>query len=150
MTDYFAVLDQPRSAWLDVAALKEKFHERARTEHPDAGGANFEELNIAYRTLADPKSRLAYLLELTGAKPAAVTEPPADLVDLFFETGNALKGSKAMVELHLTRLTKVRDQVIEGVRTLDYRDTRQLTDAHQRLAFLDRWMGQLNEKLIQA
>ena len=148
MTDYFALLNQPRSAWLDVDALKEKFHGHARTEHPDAGGENFQQLNLAYRTLADPKSRLAHLLELTAAKPAPITEPPADLVDLFFETANALKGSNAAIEDHLARLTKVRNRVIEGLRTLEWRDNRQVTDAHQRLAFLDRWIGQLNEKLM--
>lgn len=148
MTDYFALLEEPRAAWLDPDALKQKFHGRARTEHPDAGGSSFQELNAAYRVLADPKSRLAHLLELNGAKPKAIAQPPPDLVDMFFATAKALKGSRAEMEAQLDRLTGERDHVIESLRALGVSDNRQLSDAHQRLAFLDRWIAQLNEALV--
>lgn len=148
MTDHFALLDEARVAWLDVEALKNKFHERARGEHPDAGGRNFQALNVAYRVLADPKSRLAHLLELNGAKLATIKQPPADLVDLFFKTANALKGPKDAIDSHLARVTLLRDRVIDSLRTLEVGDIRQLSDAHQRLAFLDRWIAQLREAVL--
>ena len=148
MIDYFELLDQPRSASLDLAALKQKFHDVARSEHPDAGGANFQQLNTAYRTLLDPKARLAHLLELNGGTPAAITQPPEDLVELFFQTANALTASNNAIKDHLARLTDMRDTIIAGLRTVDPRDNRQLTEAHQRLAFLDRWIAQLTEKLV--
>lgn len=148
MTDYFALLDEARSACVDVDALKQKFHRRARTEHPDAGGTTFEQLSAAYRTLTDPKLRLAHLLELNGAERPAITQPPADLVELFFETGNALNGSRTAIEHHLARLARARDGVVVSLATLDIRDDRQLADAHQRFAFLDRWIAQLEEALV--
>src|SRR5439155_24357242 len=97
----------------------QQFHELARTEHPDAGGGNFEQLNVAYRTLADPKSRLAHLLELTGGKPPTISQPPADLVDLFFATATALQAPNTTIEDHLVRLTNVRNQIVEGLRAVD-------------------------------
>lgn len=148
MTDYFALLNEPRSAWLDADALKEKFHARARSAHPDAGGTTFQELNVAYRVLADPKSRLAHLLELNGAKPAAITQPPPDLVELFFATGRALKSSRIEIDNHLEGIHLERDRVIESLRALDSADNRQLMNGHERLAFLDRWIAQLNERLV--
>lgn len=148
MTDYFALFDEPRSAWLDVDALKQKFHARARNDHPDAGGTAFQELNAAHRALADPKLRLAHLLELNGAPPPAITQPPPDLVDLFFETGRALQGPREALEPHHDKLTRERDRVIESLRSIDTSDNRRLTDSHQRLAFLDRWIAQLGEALV--
>lgn len=148
MRDHFALFGERRAAWLDVDSLKHKFHESARRQHPDAGGTSFEELNTAYRVLADPKSRLAHLLELNGAKSAAITQPPPDFVELFFETANALKASKPAMEDHRARLTAERERVIESLRMIDARDNRQLGAAHERLAFLDRWIAQLNEALV--
>lgn len=154
VTDYFALLDQPRSAWLDVDALKLKFHERARTEHPDAGGTTFQELNAAYRVLADAKSRLAHLLELNGAKAAAIAEPPEDLVEMFFEVGKALSAAKAgafeQLETELKRVVAARDATLEALRSLDVTDNESLRVAHQRLAFLDRWHAQLTETRLAA
>jgi hypothetical protein len=97
MTDYFALLSEPRRPWLDVDALKQKFLARSAGAHPDkihsadeagkSGAAkSFAELNAAYNCLAEPKSRLLHLLELEiGAKPKDIQEIPAALADLFAE-----------------------------------------------------------------
>ncbi len=75
MTDYFALLDQPRRPWLDPEELKQVFHARKRWQtHPDAqtepgGNETFTQLNEAYQVLRDPKRRLHHLLSLEGSVP---------------------------------------------------------------------------------
>ena len=93
MTDYFALLDQPRRPWLDQDALKQAFHQKSLTEHPDAqasGGsvseaeATFAVLNEAHQTLQDPKRRLQHLLALEGhGQTARFSSVPNDIADLF-------------------------------------------------------------------
>jgi hypothetical protein len=104
MTDYFALLDEPRAVWLDVAALKSRFHERSATVHPDRfhhatpgekadANTRYAELNAAHSCLANTKSRLKHFLELeTGDPPADIQHTPADLMDLFFECGTLCTG----------------------------------------------------------
>ena len=110
MTDYFALLDQPRSPWLDADELKAKFLALSAVVHPDRTHAASEtektdahqryvELNSAYQVLRDTKDRLLHLLELeTGTRKQSVQAVPADLSDMFFkisavcrEVDNALK-----------------------------------------------------------
>lgn len=154
MTDYFALLDQPRSAWLDVDALKITFHTRARSEHPDAGGTTFEELNVAYRTLADVKLRLAHLLTLNGGAVANIAEPPTDLVEMFFDVGKALTAAKSgafgQLDIELQRVATARDATVQSLRQVDPADNHALSAAHQRLAFLERWEEQLSEARLTA
>ena len=99
MTDCFALLDEPRRPWLDVAALKAKFHARSAEVHPDrvhnapateraVAQERYTTLNAAFNTLREPKDRLQHLLELeSGAKPGNIQSTPAELTDLFFEVG---------------------------------------------------------------
>jgi hypothetical protein len=105
MTDYFALLDEPRRPWLDTDALKQKFLARSAAAHPDkihsasdaekAGAAkSFAELNSAYNCLAEPKSRLLHLLELElGARPKDIQQIPAGLADLFAEVATACRSA---------------------------------------------------------
>ena len=88
MIDYFALLDQPRSPWLDRDALKQAFHARSRELHPDtalspAPDAAFAQLNEAYQILQDPKRRIHHLLTLEGRAPARDSAVPNDIADLF-------------------------------------------------------------------
>ncbi|TAL02499.1 MAG: hypothetical protein EPO07_07250 [Verrucomicrobia bacterium] len=99
MTDYFALLNEPRRPWLDAEALKQKFHAVSGPLHPDrhhasppadqeAANARFAELNSAYNCLREPKERLRHLLTLeTGARPKDLHEMPADLSEMFMRVG---------------------------------------------------------------
>jgi DnaJ-domain-containing protein 1 len=97
MTDYFALLDEPRRPWLDPDALKAKFLTLAAKVHPDhvnhategdrqAAHHRYTELNAAYQCLREPKERLRRLLELErGTKPEDVQKISSATVDLFTE-----------------------------------------------------------------
>lgn len=99
MTDCFALLDELRRPWLDVASLKAKFLARSAEVHPDrvhnapeaeraAAQERYTALNAAFKTLREPKDRLQHLLELeSGAKPGNIQSTPPELMDLFFEVG---------------------------------------------------------------
>jgi curved DNA-binding protein CbpA len=90
MTDYFALLDQPRLPWLDRETLKEIYHSKTLQTHPDSGtDAGFADLNEAYQVLRDPKRRLQHLLELHDAPRPAPNQPvPPDLQELFLQIGD--------------------------------------------------------------
>jgi molecular chaperone HscB len=99
--DFFAFLGLPRKLQLDAAELEQKFRALSRQFHPDyfynapaaERRASLEKssyLNDAYRTLKQPVSRIAYLLELEGAAPAggdpsraSKEVPPALLEEVF-------------------------------------------------------------------
>lgn len=95
MTDYFALLDEPRRPWLDATALKQKFLARSTEVHPDRvhGAADaarrlanqrYTELNSAYVSLREPRDRLRHLLELElGRKPMDLQEVPPELADFY-------------------------------------------------------------------
>lgn len=109
MTDYFALLDLPRSPWLEVVEVKARFAQLSGPVHPDrvhqadeatrnTATQRYVELNSAQQCLADTRQRLRHLLELeTGQLPADVGAVPADVSDLFFEVGRALKLSDELV-----------------------------------------------------
>ena len=93
MTDYFALLDQPRSPWLDPDELRNTYHQKTLQAHPDTQAsrgaapvpdASFTDLNEAYQVLQDPKRRLHHLLSLEGAAPSSTDQTvPKQLDDLF-------------------------------------------------------------------
>ncbi len=92
MTDYFALLGQRRSPWLDPEELKQAFHAKTLREHPDVQGQRqndrsegaFAELNEACRVLRNPKRRLYHLLTLEGHAPSSRhASIPQDIEELF-------------------------------------------------------------------
>lgn len=105
MTDYFALLDEPRRPWVDADALKQKFLALSASLHPDrthsatdadkaAATKRFTELNAAFNCLAEPKLRLLHLLELElGAKPRDIQTIPVGLADLFAEVANSCRSA---------------------------------------------------------
>jgi curved DNA-binding protein CbpA len=105
MTDYFALLNEPRRPWLDADLLKQKFLALASDLHPDrvhnAGDAEksaatrqYTELNAAYNCLLDPKARLLHLLELElGAKPMDIRQIPGALADFFAEVATTCRSA---------------------------------------------------------
>lgn len=79
--DYFALLDLPRRFDLDEDELHHRFVALSRHAHPDHHARESPEvqalalrvssaINDAYRTLKEPSSRAAYLLELLGGRSA--------------------------------------------------------------------------------
>ena len=103
MTDYFALLGQPRAPWLDPAALKEAYHRQTLASHPDTAAPerenDFAELNEAYQVLADPKRRLHHLLSLeNGAPPSADQAIPPELQELFLLIGALTQRANALQE----------------------------------------------------
>jgi curved DNA-binding protein CbpA len=161
MTDYFALLDQPRRPWLDSEKVKEKYHQLARTTHPDqksnGNEGEFAALNEAYRVLLDPKLRLRHLLQLEDAPPAASTaNVPAELGDLFLEIGPALQRTGGLFENAsenaLTKSLKAKSVFHEQKRLTDLAvRLRQLHDeALQELQELDeRWANRNDASLAQ-
>ena len=95
MTDYFALLHEPRRPRPDPDRLRQTFLGLAAEAHPDrthnapaeeqaAANRRYAELNAAYHCLAEPKTRLLHLLELErGIKPADIQTIPPALADLF-------------------------------------------------------------------
>lgn len=104
VADYFAMLGQPRQPFLDEKALEGAFHSRARTLHPDVAteesSERFAELNRAFGTLRDPRSRLEHLLTLEGAA-AGDQSVELELAELFAraaEMANHIRGELADTE----------------------------------------------------
>jgi DnaJ-domain-containing protein 1 len=103
VTDYFALLNEPRRPWLEAEVLKGKFLALTAEVHPDrfhnspeaektAANARYTELNTAYRTLSSTKDRLLHLLTLeTGAKPKEIQNIPSGAMELFVEVGQICK-----------------------------------------------------------
>ncbi|MEY2488857.1 MAG: hypothetical protein QOC70_799 [Verrucomicrobiota bacterium] len=108
MTDYFALLDQPRAPWLDPDKLKDSYHQKTLRAHPDAQanspGADaadgaFTSLNEAYQVLQDPKRRLHHLLTLEGAAPSSADQTvPQQLHDLFPKIGALTHRANLLLE----------------------------------------------------
>ncbi len=103
--DYFSFLSLPRRLGINANELEQNFRALSRKFHPDyfynappserrASLERTSYLNDAYRTLKQPISRIAYLLELegmgtvtaereAGAKGATIQVPPALLEEVF-------------------------------------------------------------------
>lgn len=99
MTDYFALLEEPRRPWIEPDPLKAKFLSLSAKAHPDRfhtaplaekqeASVRYAALNTAWQCLRDTKERLLHLLELEcGCKPGGVEEVPADFTAMFMEAG---------------------------------------------------------------
>jgi curved DNA-binding protein CbpA len=107
MTDYFALLEQPRGPWLDPAALKDAYYRKTLQTHPDTAtpdrDSNFAELNEAYQVLQDPKRRLHHLLSLEDRVPSSANQAvPEELQELFLLIGGSSQRANALLEKHGT------------------------------------------------
>jgi hypothetical protein len=83
-TDYFALLELPRSPWVDPLLLKKNYHASASLRHPDhAGGSQsrFLALAEAVSCLREVHTRLRHLVELEfpAHHGGAAFRPDADL-----------------------------------------------------------------------
>jgi DnaJ-domain-containing protein 1 len=121
MTDYFALLQEPRCPWLDPEAIKAKFLQLAETSHPDRihGASDFDkaqanqrfmELTAGHNCLREPKDRLLHLIELErGQRPPGIESVPADLMELFFQIGQVSRE----VDDFLLERAKVRSPLLK-------------------------------------
>lgn len=103
MPDAFALFKLPRRPWLDADALKDDFHRRSVSLHPDTGGdaEAFAQLNTAYQTLRDPASRLRHLLELEA--PELLTQAqqiPPTLADRFMRVAATRQSAASFLAKH--------------------------------------------------
>jgi curved DNA-binding protein CbpA len=99
LSDFFALLDEPRRPWLDADVLKQRFLGISGKIHPDRhhgasdaarnqANSDFAALNEAYQCLREPKERLGHLLQLElGGKPKDVQRIPPGATDFFMEVG---------------------------------------------------------------
>jgi curved DNA-binding protein CbpA len=107
MTDYFALLQQPRRPWLDPEELKQIYHQLTRTSHPDRqtpdlnssnSDNDFTIINEAYRILTNPKLRLRHLLTLEGRAPIANGAASEELMELFAQIGGLVREIDHLIE----------------------------------------------------
>ena len=187
MTDQFALLDEPRAVWLDTEALKTKFHERSAAFHPDRfhkapeeekaeANQRYAELNAAYNCLSQTKSRLQHFLELeSGKPPEAIQQPPADLMDLFFECSSLTNGidkflrekeaadsplikvklfEQSMdwtekVEQFNARLTEKITELESELQDSTTPSLQRIEEIYRRLSYYERWRSQLQERFVK-
>ncbi len=100
MKDFFAELELPHSAWLDLEEIKSHHHQRIATAHPDKLGGDVSkatELNEARRILESPAARLKHLVDLLA--PSFVPEhKPAPDWELFSSTGEAAREATTLAD----------------------------------------------------
>jgi hypothetical protein len=100
ITDNFALLNLPRTPWLDPDEVQTRFRALSAAGHPDRvhseapsvraeANARFSALNAACQCLAHPKERLRHLLELeTGRKIDHLERLPSAAAESFFQLGS--------------------------------------------------------------
>jgi len=121
MTDYFALLNEPRRPGIDPDSLKSKFLALFAEVHPDRmhnapaeekqiANQRHSELNAAYNCLREPKERLQHLLELErGAKPKEVERISSGPMDVFFEVGRLCQ----QVDVYLAEKARVTSPLLK-------------------------------------
>jgi curved DNA-binding protein CbpA len=157
VTDYFALLEQPRQPWIDLEKLEQKYYELARITHPDQSSKSrhhFAQVNEAYRTLRDPKLRLQHLLTLEGNPPSTSTaKVPPDLADLFMKIAPALANNdKKKIHALIEELSDSYEEGLEQLHRLndscskhEQSGVNKAEDLYRRFAFLTRWRNLLQE-----
>lgn len=140
--------------------------------------SDFASINEGYRILLDPKLRLQHLLKLEGVAVSADAVPDA-LADVFLETGtlvqeidrvlsrttaNALSKALRHPEILETRklaadlldkLQAIYHNALEELQKLDqlwistHQIAPELSALSAKLAYLTRWMAQLEERQFQ-
>lgn len=103
MVDYFALLNFPRTPWIEAEEAQKRFLELSAPVHPDRvhglsaaekeeANRKFAELNKAATTLRDHKERLQHLIALeTGAASGAAQNISGEFVELFGRVGEVCR-----------------------------------------------------------
>jgi hypothetical protein len=176
--DCFALFGLPRAAYLDETALRESYHQhvRERIDATTGGGEEGRDLHRAYEILADPVQRIRHLLRLIDpARKPAGTVLSGDLLELFAEIGSVLPradgllarvgqttsflgrallaGEEAELQLALQnvlgKLTGAWEEETGRLATLASAEAAPLEAALGRLRTLQKWKGQVQERLLK-
>jgi hypothetical protein len=153
-------------------------HPDRQAPQPENPAPDFANINNAFRVLVDPKARLQHLLKLEGIATSADTVPDA-LANVFLETGTLIQEidlllsrttanalSKAlrhpevleMRKLAADRLDKLQamyKSALEELQKLDrlwastHEIAPELSALSSKLAYLTRWIAQLEERQFQ-
>lgn len=169
MTDYFALLGQPRRPWLDAETLKQAFFSRSSEVHPDrihtgteaerqSANQHSSELNAAYACLREPRDRLRHLLELElGRKPSDLQDIPESFASLFMEVASVCREAdgfitrQAAITSPLLRAQSVTDvhEWIERLQTFQRRIFELQNELLIELQTLDvEWSGSRSRNLL--
>lgn len=109
MTDYFALLELPRSPWIEPAHVREAFVRLSTPVHPDrvhqadeitrlSANQKYADYNAACRCLVETPTRLRHLLDLAAVqKRSDVGSAPSGISDLFFSVGANLRKADELV-----------------------------------------------------
>ena len=103
MSDYFALLQQPRKPWLDPAELKHAYQELTLAAHPDRTrsdetGLGFANITEGYRVLSDHRLRIQHLLKIEGHGPSSDQAVPEEFIALFPEIGDFIGAADNLLE----------------------------------------------------
>jgi DnaJ-domain-containing protein 1 len=107
MANYFARLGFDPRPWLDPELLKSRFLELSATIHPDKAAAenkaasehDFQDLNTAYNTLRNTRSRLLHLLAISGVpKSEHVQNVPPAALQYFSAVAEATNRADALIK----------------------------------------------------
>ena len=166
MIDYFALLDQPRLPWLDLDELKNKFHQKTLSAHPDTQTASdatsqtdtsFAIVNEGYQVLQDPKRRLHHLLTLENSAPASAGQTiPTQLEDLFPAVSALTQQAQSLLQKISATSTALSRSLLQPQILELQKQTKELREQIQNLsdASLDelrslssRWTKNLDEEI---
>lgn len=128
MADFFALLQLPRSPWLEPADVKTQFTKLSAPVHPDRvhqadeatradANRRYADLNAAQQCLADTRLRLRHLIELESSRPPAdVGQVPAGISELFFKVGQAIRTADQLLKEKETAASPmVRAQLLQRI-----------------------------------
>lgn len=173
MSDHFAELGLPRTAWIDSEEVKSRHHQLMASSHPDKSqgdGDRATRLNEARRILEKPATRLRHLLELRFPGFQSNEKPQPDW-DLFSRTGEAarlatqvaatvasatspLARAVATKQAAETRkklaalqeeLTQRATDMEQKTKTLSLTDPQGISNLAEEWTFLNRWQSVIHE-----
>ena len=140
--------------------------------------SDFSAINEAYRVLLDPKLRVQHLLKLEGM-PTDAGIVPETLSDIFLETGALIQDihrvltrttttslSKALMQPEVAEKQKLATDLLEKLHGMyngalqelqsvdhiwmsSHEIAQELTELSSKLAYLTRWIAQLEERRFQ-
>ena len=173
MSDHFAELGLPRTAWIDSEEVKSRHHQLMASSHPDKSqgdGDRATRLNEARRILEKPATRLRHLLEL-GFPGFQSNEKPQPDWDLFSRTGEAARlaaqvaSTQASATSPLARavankqatdvrrklatvneeLSRHAETLEQKTKSLDLSNAQALSNLTEEWTFLNRWQSAIHE-----